>query len=369
MSAFTSSAGGQFASVLGLAMAAANATGGASSAELAAQVKKLAAGYKDLLETYERSIGIWESAVAGAKEVIAQRDAAIGRLNASIGQANADAARFVNEIASLKRDLSQAKREREDSDRKFSLLARRYGDLEKENARLKAVSAVSGAAGAGADAQAAAKARAEGFLKELDELRRWHAANLALRCALEVQLLRSDPENPLLQDQDLRERVRRAGEMAAAILGGDPSPLMPDPFDMAREAGLTFSVPGRASGADVTGELALADVYVKRLIKLNLPADRALEVLARVQRGEGALTAARELLREYEPDSNLLSAETVQRVQSIAAEEFQKQQRERRAQRGGPSAAWHATILGQQQVRQRVSEELGVVEGEEADHA
>ncbi len=194
--------------------------------------------------------------------------------------------------------------------------------------------------------------------RELESYQRWHAANLALRCALEVQLLHADPENPLLHDQDLRDRVRRAGEMAMMTLGGEPDPNAPDPLDMAREAGLTFSIPGRPSGVQVLEELGLAELYSRRLMMLNMDGERAIELMQRLRRGEGTATAVRELLRQIEPDSPLLKPETVERVRSIAMEEFQRQQVARRSDRRGPQAAWGATIIGQRQVRERVVDEF-----------
>lgn len=198
------------------------------------------------------------------------------------------------------------------------------------------------------------------LVAQIEQLRMWHAANLALRCAIEMQLLRHDPANPLLRDQDLRDRVRRAGEMAVAMLANaQDDPNAPDPFDMAREAGLTFSVPGSASSADVLADLALSEVYMRRLVALGLNEERAVQVLERVSSGASAAEAAREVLQQVEPGSVLLQPDTRERVRAIAAEEFQRQQQQRRMQRVGPSAAWSAAMLGYEQVRERVLQEIG----------
>jgi hypothetical protein len=202
--------------------------------------------------------------------------------------------------------------------------------------------------------------------KSLETYRAWHAANLSLRCALEMQLLRADPENPLLHDQDLRERVRRAGEMAVTMLGDNPDA---DPFDMAREAGLTFDVPGRPSGVQVLSELALTEVYMRRLAFLHADGVEAWQALHKVQLGHGAMTAARDLLQQMEPQSALLQASTVQQVRDLAMEEFQRQQQQRRMSQKGPSAAWSAAVAGQQTVRQRAVEDLDYLIEEEAKDA
>jgi len=86
----------------------------------------------------------------------------------------------------------------------------------------------------------------------------------------------------LLHDQSLRERVRRAGEMALTLLGDSPDV---DPFDMAREAGLRFEVPGRPSGVQVLSELALTEVYMRRLAFLHAEDEEAWKVLHKVQYG------------------------------------------------------------------------------------
>ena len=391
MSAFTSSAGGQFAGALGLAFAAARAASerGEDWATQAQRYRRLAEDYKEAYDKLYEALTITKE---GAQEARQTRDFLLGKLaeatqeladargvirslnddlrsasdelrstsdelrstSAALNEATAhlrDATALVKRLQEEKRQLIEAHRQQmqqalERETRQVEELKARVAELQRREA--EAVSR----------AEAAAR-QVERLSAEREELRRWHAANLALRCALEVQLLRADADNPLLQDQDLRDRVRRAGEMAVTMLGEAPEAGAPDPFDMAREAGLTFSVPGRPNSVEVLSELALAEVYMRRLLALNLPADRAMEVLQRLGRGEGAASAARELLREMEPGSVLLKPETVERVQGIAMEEFQRQQQQRRLSRGGPSAAWSAAMLGHAETRARALQALG----------
>lgn len=365
MSAFTDSVGAGVAGTLGVLFAVAQAASaqGEDWEAQARRYKKLAEDYKELYEIGLKSLSYAEGArdlyleaadkyERWAIQYAAERDEKMKE----VASLRRELAKLQRELAKLQGELTEARRLHKDADQRGADFARMYSELKKETKNLRA-QLTSRAARAEIDLEATDKQLAQ-VQREVDALRRWHAANFALRCALEVQLLRSDPDNPLLQDQDLRERVRRAGEMAVTMLGAEPDPHAPDPFDMAREAGLTFSVPGRPNGVAVLSELALAEVYMRRLLALNLSAERAMEVLQRLQRGEGPATAARELLREMEPNSTLLQPATVQRVEAIAMEEFQRQQQQRRAARGGPTAAWSAAMLGQRQVRERVVEEM-----------
>ncbi len=194
-------------------------------------------------------------------------------------------------------------------------------------------------------------------------LREALAGTLALRCALEMQLLRADPDNPLLQDQDLRDRVRRAGQMAFYVATSikDPGEGDKEGFDAAREAGMSFSVPGRPSGPDVLAEIALGEVYTQRLKAIDHAPQRALGVLHDVRFGRGASGAARDLLMSIEPNSPLLKEETEKRVRGIAMEEFQRQQQARRREQnmGGPNADWAAMLESLRKVRDRVLQALG----------
>lgn len=262
-------------------------------------------------------------------------------LRAEIAQLQADKAaaeQQLAQLAPLKLELAKAKDKAEDLQGLYQASMRMAHDLKQ-----------------GTDAAQAQVAQLQQELdrktKSLETYRAWHAANLSLRCALEMQLLRADPENPLLHDQALRERVRRAGEMAVTMLG-DSTDV--DPFDMAREAGLTFDVPGRPSGVQVLSELALTEVYMRRLAFLHADGVEAWQALHKVQLGHGAMTAARDLLQQMEPQSALLQASTVQQVQDLAMEEFQRQQQQRRMSQKGLSNQWDRVEVGHQHVRQRI---------------
>ena len=394
MSAFTNAVGAGFVAAMGSAIAAIQEDREASWEKKARYYKrhyeKLAKDYKELYELALSALRKAESAYKNMKEArdiaAGTRDRAIDDVNFLVARRNQilkelwetqdkleemtkNHQRAEQELKQLKqvkqelletqdklkettRDCRQANQYVSDFILFTKELEQKIAELKQENTELK-----TRAANAEAD-QKAQLNKTQCLEREVEALRYWHAANLALRCALEMQLLHADPDNPLLQDQDLRDRVRRAGEMAVTALGSTSDPNAPDPFDMAREAGLTFSVPGRPSSTAVLSELALAEVYTRRLLTLNLGAERSLEVLQRLRRGEGAATAARELLRKVEPDSPLLGPATVERVQAIAMEEFQRQQQQRRLQRGGPSATWSAAMLGQRQVRERAVEEI-----------
>lgn len=65
-----------------------------------------------------------------------------------------------------------------------------------------------------------------------------YAGTIALRNALAGQLGQLDPNNPLLQDLMLIERIRAAGTAAYKICGND--------LTAAREVGNNFKVPGRS---------------------------------------------------------------------------------------------------------------------------
>jgi len=85
--------------------------------------------------------------------------------------------------------------------------------------------------------------------------------------------------------------------------------------------------------------------------------------------GHGAMSAARDLLKQMEPDSALLQPAAMRQVQDLAMDEFQRQQQQRRLQNKGPSAAWSAAVAGQQTVRQRAVEDLEYLIEEKASHA
>ena len=332
--------------------------------------------YKNMKEARDIAAGTRDRAIDDVNFLVAQRDEILKELWETqdkleeTTQNHQRAEQELKQLEQVKQELLETQNKLKETTRNhqhasqraadfmlfFKELEQKNTELKQENTELKQENTELKTRAANAEANQ--KAQLKRLQREVEALRYWHAANLALRCALEMQLLHADPDNPLLQDQDLRDRVRRAGEMAVTALGSTSDPNAPDPFDMAREAGLTFPIPGRPSSATVLSELALAEVYMRRLLALNLGAERALEALQRLRRGEGPATAARELLRKVEPDSPLLGPATVERAQAIAMEEFQRQQQQRRLQRGGPSAAWSAAMLGQRQVRERVMEEM-----------
>lgn len=222
------------------------------------------------------------------------------------------------------RDLYREADQRAGDMAKLAIEARKR--IEELEARLKAQ------AEEGSSALASSEAQLGSLRGQLERVRRWHAANLALRSALEVQLLRADPDNPLLQDAMLRDRVRRSGEMAFSMAPEDGSV---DPYDAAREAGVSFSVPGRPSGVEVLQELALTEAYMKRLDKLAAEqhAERAAlawQLLQGIHRGYGTMTAARELLKALESTSELLQPGYMERLRSLAAQAFEQSRQQRR---------------------------------------
>lgn len=70
---------------------------------------------------------------------------------------------------------------------------------------------------------------------EHEQIKLAYAGVIALRCALSEQLKRFDPENPLLTDYAVQERIHSGGITAYKNNG--------DNFDAAREVGRTFVVP------------------------------------------------------------------------------------------------------------------------------
>lgn len=69
-----------------------------------------------------------------------------------------------------------------------------------------------------------------------EQIKQAYAGVIALRNALSEQLKRFDPDNPLLKDLFLQERIRNNAVAAYKTSG--------DNFDAAREVGRTFKVPG-----------------------------------------------------------------------------------------------------------------------------
>lgn len=73
--------------------------------------------------------------------------------------------------------------------------------------------------------------------EELAEVRRWNAGNMGKLAAALKQIEKLDPTNPLVRDTALRARI---GDFAAAAFE------KANDWDVAREVGRTFSIPGRS---------------------------------------------------------------------------------------------------------------------------
>lgn len=361
MSAFTNAVGSSFMGTMGavlgsMAMAQAEAEARSAEdwkawaqyykkahAELAALANGIKGNFDDLAALYNALEEKHKSLLAEAddlREQLAKKDRQLAAKDRELAAKN-------SELAAKDEELSRKHYLYREADQRAGDMARRaiqaHKRIEELEAKLKAQEG----------ALQPHLAQIEKLKGQLEHVRKWHAANLALRSALEVQLLRADPDNPLLQDAMLRDRVRRSGEMALATAPDDGSV---DPYDAAREAGVSFSVPGRPSGVEVLQELALTEAYMKRLLQLNLPQDHALRLLQTLQRGYGTMTAARELLQQMEPGSELLSTQATQRARQIAMEEFQRLQQQRRQQ--AQAAPLEALVQGQQRARERVAQEL-----------
>ncbi|BAO81326.1 hypothetical protein SRAA_1472 [Serpentinimonas raichei] len=297
-----------------------------------ATAEHVIAKYKEeVMPEWERVAGSLKGKMEAARAENQVLNGTLAQAQADLAQAKTDFAQAQSQLAVLGKDLTQAREQEQAAKRVYYDARNQVEGLEQEVQRKS---------------------------RSIDTFQAWHAANLTLRCALEMQLLRADPENPLLHDQELRNRVRRAGE--TSINMSIPGQGM-DPFDVAREAGLSFSVPGRPSGVQVLAELALTEVYMRRLAFLHADQkDGAWSALQKVQIGQGSMTAAQDLLREMEPQSPLLHPSTMQQVRDMAMDEFQNQQRARRSQKG-PSAAWSAAVSASQPLCQRAVKGLELI--------
>ena len=105
-------------------------------------------------------------------------------------------------------------------------------------------------------------------LEESDEA---IAVNLGVRYALADQLRRVDPTNPLLIDEPLRNRLIEAAEQAYHLAGKN--------FDAARQAGLTFDIPGRPTSSADSARLS-------RLIEKLREKERGLPLLTALDRAD-----------------------------------------------------------------------------------
>lgn len=341
---------------------------GASFDEMVEICDKTAKQYETIKDLYDKTIAYYDDLKKKYDDLtehartlqakLQRKEEALAKVRRELEGAKAAAEKANQQVWDLQVALKQQTGAAAGAQQKLQQLAR--SDRENQDLRAVAERMIQRnmdleAQLKGQTAQAAAlQAQVDKLKTQLEAVRKWHAANLALRSALEVQLLRADPDNPLLQDAPLRDRVRRAGEVAAAMAPQDDDV---DPYDAAREAGASFSVPGRPSGAQVLEELVLAEAYMRRLLQLNLPQDHALRLLQSLQRGHGTMTAARELLQQMEPGSELLSAQATQRAREIAMEEFQRQQ-QRLQQRQHETAMDAMLVRSQQHVRERAAREL-----------
>lgn len=82
----------------------------------------------------------------------------------------------------------------------------------------------------------------EHYEDRIADLRNYLARAYGLREALLVQLKISDPSNPLVQDEDLRERIATSASRAF-FANRDPDGTLN--FNRAKEVGRTFKIPGR----------------------------------------------------------------------------------------------------------------------------
>jgi hypothetical protein len=159
--------------------------------------------------------------------------------------------------------------------------------------------------GAYKDAEALASRldRANANVVEMNEA---NAGNLGIRCALEEQLRFIDPENPLLNDASLLERIKAASVSGLYAAGNH--------FDGSREVGRTFRIPGREKGPPTrkVGPASLNDYKINTTIaKENYAAAISIR------------EAAMEQLRKVDPNNPLLKDNMlVERVRSAGTVAF-----------------------------------------------
>lgn len=157
--------------------------------------------------------------------------------------------------------------------------------------------------------------------------------NLALRCKLESVLENYIPQHPVLKDQDLRQRIGKAGQSAYQVTTN---------WDAVREAGKTFSLPRLPSAFELP-EVAedirrLQDgiqSLTEQLEELKAANARLSEDLGRQQRGGEALArdcahhlaqsaAFRAQLEHVDPSNPLIRDPSMRkRVADLAYEALQ----------------------------------------------
>lgn len=128
-------------------------------------------------------------------------------------------------------------------------------------------------------------------LSDLEVIKKWNAANIAMRYALAEQLRRVDPNNPLLIDSALRERILNHGERVLATTNN---------WDSVREAAQNFAIPGRPTTADSSGQVALLAALLEEIRRVN-PDSPVLNGVY--------LRPLEEHLKTLDPDSPMLKPE------------------------------------------------------------
>jgi len=155
--------------------------------------------------------------------------------------------------------------------------------------------------------------------KKLEESDEAIAANLGVRYALAEQLRRIDPTNPLLVDEMLRNRLIEASERAYYLAGKN--------FDAGRQAGLSFAIPGRPTGADEAARIAERAAMIQALksIKPDHP------VLVAIERADFTILIEA-ALRDADPDHYLVNRHgkaNVSTLHALGREAFKESERKR----------------------------------------
>lgn len=101
---------------------------------------------------------------------------------------------------------------------------------------------------------------------QAEEMTLHHAGNLGVRFALSTQLQRADPENPLLRDELLIERIKTAARAGFELKGRD--------FEGARDVGRTFAIPGRGPKRLLPPEIMRNDPETLKLAYAGAAAQR-----------------------------------------------------------------------------------------------
>ncbi|MBQ0916853.1 hypothetical protein KBW71_00115 [Hydrogenophaga aromaticivorans] len=160
---------------------------------------------------------------------------------------------------------------------------------------------------------------ARGLEEKLEASYEAIAANLGVRYALAEQLRRVDPENPLLVDDPLRNRLIEAAERAYHLAGRH--------FDAARQVGLSFAIPGRPTGADEAERIAARSAMTKALRSIE-PEHPVLVALERAD----FTVLVEAALKDAAPDHYLVNkngAANVSVLHALGREAFKDSERKR----------------------------------------